>query len=308
MKKTIKKIITIIILVVFVYFIYDNYYNLLNGMEYIYTKYIQTDIRQTLIDNKYRKRTNYDYLKIYESTKIKSKEDARNAIYTMVDAGWDDYTVKCEKDYERCLDEVRELTEDDEYISSVSNYSHPFNTIENIKTTFKSTGIIQFHLERRYKENDIKAIEEKVNEIYNKYYDSSKNVRENIKIFHDYIIKNASYDMDFKPYTTEDETPTNAYGVLINGKGICSSYADAMSLFLEKMHVNNFRISSETHEWNVVYVEGNWYHLDLTWDDPTNSNDPNYVGTNYFLLTYNELKDLTDEEHIFDKDIYIEAQ
>ena len=139
-------------------------------------------------------------------------------------------------------------------------------------------------------------------------YDSSKNVRENIKIFHDYIVKNTEYDSEYKPDVSTDDTSSNAYGVLIKGKGICSGYADAMSLFLEKMHVNNFRISSQTHEWNAVYVEGAWYHIDATWDDPTNANDPNYVSDKFFMLTHDDLKELTDVEHNFNETIYEEAK
>ena len=80
-----------------------------------------------------------------------------------------------------------------------------------------------------------------------------------------------------------------------------------MSLFLDKLHVKNYRISSDTHVWNLVYVEGSWKHLDLTWDDPITDDGSNILEHEYFLISYDELKKKEDDEHDFDETIYKEA-
>lgn len=306
-KKLINLTITVILVVIIGYLIYDNYYLLTNKIEYVYTKYFQPDIKQNLNDGDYRKKENYEYLKINQNTTIKNEEDAKNIIYTFLDAGWDEYTVKCDPDYLSCVNDVKKMVENNTYLTDLSNFVHPFNTFNKVNTTFSSTGRITLKKEKRYTDDQIKVINEKVNEIYNSNYDKTKNVRENIKIFHDYIINNTKYDSNNKTGLS-DITSSTAYGVLLDGVGICSGYADAMSLFLEKMDVKNYRISSDTHVWNLVYLEGAWWHLDLTWDDPITSDGSDMLSDKYFLINSNTLKNNSDTEHKFNEKIYIEAK
>lgn len=306
-KKLIRLTITVILIVIIGYLVYDNYYLLTNKIEYLYTKYLQPEIKQTLNDSDYRKKENYEYVKINEDTTIKSENDAKNAIYTFLDAGWQEYTIKCDPDYLSCVNDVKKMVENNTYLTDLSNFIHPFNTFNKVNTTFNSTGRITLKKEARYTDEQIKMITEKVNEIYNNNYDSSKNVKENIKIFHDYIINNTKYDSS-NTTGLSDINSSTAYGVLLEGKGICSGYADAMSLFLEKMNVKNYRISSNTHVWNLVFVEGVWLHLDLTWDDPITSDGSDMLSNKYFLIDTNTLKNNSDEEHVFDENIYVEAK
>ncbi len=306
-KKILKLTITVIIIVITAYLIYDNYYLLTNKLEYVYTKYFVPDIKQNLSDNIYRKKENYGYLKINENTTIKNEDDAKNAIYTFLDAGWEEYTIKCDPDYLSCVNDVKKMVENNTYLTDLSNFVHPFNTFNKVNTTFNNTGRIILKKESRYTKEQIKKISEKVDEIYGKNYNTSKNVKENIKIFHDYIINNTKYDSSNTTGLSSINSST-AYGVLFDGVGICSGYADAMSLFLEKMNVKNYRISSNTHVWNLVYVDGSWWHLDLTWDDPITSDGSNILSDKYFLINTNTLKNISNAEHTFDEKIYVEAK
>ena len=305
--KLIKTAIVVIVIVVAAYIIKDNSYIIKNKIEYVYKKYIQSEVKQTLIDNEYRKKENYEYVKINTSTKINNKNELKNAIYTFLDAGWKQYIVRCDPDYETCISDAKELVQNKTYLTNISNYVHPYNTYEKIKTTFSSSGKITFVREERYTEKQIKELNKKVDEIYNQNYDSKKNVKENIKIFHDYIINNTKYDQTDKD-TNEHPNSSNAYGVLFDGVGICSGYTDAMGLFLEKMNVKNYRVQSKTHTWNLVYIEGKWLNLDLTWDDPIMSDGSDALKDTYFLINTDELLSKEDNEHDFDKDVYIEAK
>lgn len=306
-KKLFKIAMIVIIIVICGYLIKDNFYLLTNKIEYVYSKYLQSDIKQTLTDSEYRKKENYEYLKIDTDTTIKNKTEVKNMIYTFLDAGWNEYMVKCDPDYLTCTEDIKQLVQNNTYLTDISNFVHPFNTFEKVNTTFTSTGKVTLKKENRYSEEQIKALNEKVDEIYKKNYDSKKNVKENIKIFHDYIINNTKYDSDNKTGVSDINSST-AYGVLFDGVGICSGYTDAMGLFLEKMNVKNYRISSNTHVWNLVYVEGEWLHLDLTWDDPIMSDGSDALKDDYFLINTNTLKSKEDNEHNFDENIYIEAK
>lgn len=306
-KKLVKVAVAVIIIVILGFLIKDNYYLLTNKIEYVYTKYLQGDIRQNLTDNKYRKKENYDYVKINENTTLKNKDDVKNMIYTYLDAGWDYYTVKCDADYLDCTNDIKEIVQNNTYLTDLSNFVHPFNTFDKINTTFAASGKVKLKKEPRYSDSQIDTLNKKVDEIYKENYDSSKNVSENIKIFHDYIVNHTKYDQS-NTTGLSNVGSSSAYGVLIDGIGICSGYSDAMQLFLEKMNVKNYRISSSTHEWNLVYVEGAWRHLDLTWDDPIMSDGSDALKEDYFLIDTNTLLSKDDGEHNFDSSIYIEAK
>ena len=88
---------------------------------------------------------------------------------------------------------------------------------------------------------------------------------------------------------------------MIQGYGTCNGYADAMAIFLDKLNIINYKISI----WNLVYLDGKWYHLDLTWDDPIS--ETNINRDTYFLITTKTLEELNDGTHNFDKKIYSEA-
>lgn len=306
-KKLVKVAVTVIMIVILGFLIKDNYYLLTNKIEYVYTKYLQGDIRQNLTDNKYRKKENYGYVKINENTTLKNKDDVKNMIYTYLDAGWDYYTVKCDADYLDCTNDIKEIVQNNTYLTDLSNFVHPFNTFDKINTTFAASGKVKLKKEPRYSDSQIDTLNKKVDEIYKENYDSSKNVSENIKIFHDYIVNHTKYDQS-NTTGLSNVGSSSAYGVLIDGIGICSGYSDAMQLFLEKMNVKNYRISSSTHEWNLVYVEGAWRHLDLTWDDPIMSDGSDALKEDYFLVDTNTLLSKDDGEHNFDSSIYIEAK
>lgn len=101
-----------------------------------------------------------------------------------------------------------------------------------------------------------------------------------LKYFHDYIILNCSYDAD-------EENCSNAYGVFIDGKAVCEGYARAFKYLCDKVGIPCELVIGNTdieHMWNIVEIDGNWYHVDVTWDDPKNK-DGDYISYSYFNLS-----------------------
>ena len=74
------------------------------------------------------------------------------------------------------------------------------------------------------------------------------------------------------------------------------------------MNISNVRISNDSHIWNLVKIDDKWLHLDLTWDDPINNLNQDLLVYDYYLLNNDELlkadKDLEENDHLFDKEIY----
>ena len=79
-----------------------------------------------------------------------------------------------------------------------------------------------------------------------------------------------------------------------------------MKIFLDKLNIINYKISNDQHIWNLVYLDGTWYHLDLTWDDPIS--EVNITRDNYFLINTSTLEKLNDELHYFNYYNFLEAK
>ena len=94
---------------------------------------------------------------------------------------------------------------------------------------------------------------------------------------------------------------------MIDGYGLCGAYADAMAIFLEKLGIDNYKVASDSHIWNLVKLNNKWLHLDLTWDDPIMSDGSNKLEKLFLLIDNKELKKLNVEKHNYNKNIYIEA-
>ncbi|MDQ0194927.1 stalk domain-containing protein [Paenibacillus wynnii] len=112
--------------------------------------------------------------------------------------------------------------------------------------------------------------------------------REKIKALHDYIVQNTAYDYDNYLKDTIPEISYTVYGTLIQHKAVCEGYALTMKILLDLVNVENYLISGVAngglHEWNLVVLDGVYYHLDATWDDPVPDN-PGHVRYDYFLIS-----------------------
>ena len=139
----------------------------------------------------------------------------------------------------------------------------------------------------------------------------SMNDKQKIKLFHDYIIENTIYDQNYRldmDKSSYPYHPYNAYGPLVEGKGICSGYSDAMAIFLDKIGVKNFKVSNEEHIWNVVYLDSDWYHIDLTWNDPVISTGEQVLLYDFYLISTSELKNKDTSQHQFNSNNYLELK
>lgn len=85
---------------------------------------------------------------------------------------------------------------------------------------------------------------------------------EKLLAVHDYILLHYEYDLTYSIYSAKE--------FFINHNGVCQAYADAFTEIMGELGIRCYTISSDSmnHAWNKVYVNGNWYHIDVTWDDP----------------------------------------
>ncbi len=257
--------------------------------------------------NPYYRDYDFNFVKQTSNFKPANREDLLNIYYTFINAGKSEFTFYCPNEYESCVDDVKELANNQDTLSDLNNFVHPYNSFNNIETKYDSMGRVTISLSKNYTEEQIAAINQKIDELAPTLINSNLSVLDNIKIIHDYIINNTKYDANRSDKNILTYNSNIAYGPLIEGYGICGGYTDAMQLFLEKLNVKSFRVSSNNHIWNAVYLNGKWYNLDLTWDDPVITNvDADVLEHNFFMIDTYKLLDIEKTEHYFDERVYSE--
>ena len=261
----------------------------------------------TIKNNNYASNNSYDYVQLTNDFNPKSKKDIINIYYTVINSGMDNFTFYCPNEYKNCIKDVDYISNNQALLSDVNNFVPVYNSFENIDTVFDSLGKVNINITHNYTNDQITSIENKIDEIYKEIITEDMNSETKIKAIHDYIINNTKYDIDRSDNKVTKYHSDTAYGALIEKYSICGGYADSMKLFLDRLHIPNYKISSENHIWNLVKLDNEWYHLDLTWDDPVTSTGENVLEYDYFLITTDELEKLETDQHIFDKNIYTEA-
>ena len=163
-------------------------------------------------------------------------------------------------------------------------YLSPNKMYLNIETTTYSSGatynvFINSGSEKNYftdefsseaqVESAISQIEQVKNTLVSR---RTGNTYDDIKMVHDYLINNIEYDTTISKANIYD-----VYGALVNHVAVCEGYARSFKYILDEMGIpcvlvigtgTNSRGETERHAWNYVEVQGNWYAVDCTWDDP----------------------------------------
>ena len=272
--------------------------------------------------NSYVKEEDFLFVQNIENFMPFSKGDLKNIYYTIVNNGWKEFTFYCPSEYVECLEDVKEISNDQDLLTHLNNYVHPYNGFSNVKTVISESGDITVSISYFYSDEQIKAINKKIDEIYKNIITNDMDTYTKILTIHDYIINNTKYDIERNNNGNSIYHSYIAYGPLLEGYATCNGYTDAMALFLEKMNIPNFKVAmtpeknsdTEGHVWNAVYLNNQWFHLDLTWDDPVSNDGTDYLQHKYFLITTSQLEeaDTSGEvivtEHQFKKNIYPELK
>lgn len=98
---------------------------------------------------------------------------------------------------------------------------------------------------------------------------------EKVLFLHDYICTTFAYDGTHEV--------GDLYHLLQSGHGVCQAYVALYAYLLDLLGIaNDYAISDRmNHIWNIVELGGNWYHADLTWDDPVADQPGRSLHTNF---------------------------
>lgn len=275
----------------------------------LFNKYMSPNsISVSLEKNKYYRNYDFELIQNTDDFSPNSYQDILNIYYSVINSGVEDFTFYCSKEYDNCLNDIQEIANDQTLLSNINNYVHPYNSYSHIETQFDSLGKVKIITTKTYNNKEIKEINTEVDKIYNKIVNPNNSIKDNIKIIHDYIINNTKYDTLRSDQNIRKYHSDIAYGPLFEGYAICGGYTDLMQLFLEKLNVKSFRISSSDHVWNAVNIDNTWYHLDLTWDDPVVDDNIDRLNYDFFLIDTKQLQDKEKTKHEFNQDNFRELK
>jgi len=148
-----------------------------------------------------------------------------------------------------------------------------------------------------YSEYDMTIIKEKLDainyetELLLMNIDEDMTDFEKIMAVHDYMVLNYEYDIS----DTIDDI-----SIMTEKKGVCMAYSLTFNYIMNLLDIDSVYVSSGDmdHSWNLVYLNGNWYHIDVTWDDPT-KDKYGQVRHTFALLSTDEITHLSDDHYGF---------
>ena len=108
--------------------------------------------------------------------------------------------------------------------------------------------------------------------------------------FHDYILSFYSYDIS--------KTIYDVYGLIMNETGVCRATSLLYSAVMNRLGIDCTMVISDemVHAWNIIKIDGKWYHVDLTFDDPLYDR-LGRVGHGHFLLSDEEIASAEKGSH-----------
>lgn len=120
---------------------------------------------------------------------------------------------------------------------------------------------------------------------------------------HDYLVLNTEYDsatyvrMQASPDQSLIDDAGTAYGCLVNHLAVCDGYAKAFHLLMNRLGIEAGRVSGiadgGSHAWNYLALDGDYYYIDVTWDDPVavdgSTVQTDIVSHEYFCITTDTL-------------------
>ncbi|KGR89758.1 S-layer protein [Ureibacillus massiliensis 4400831 = CIP 108448 = CCUG 49529] len=218
-------------------------------------------------------------------TEVKSVEDLADAFYhyfSRWETNFEIHYVGSTSDIENIIDRaINEATSRDQYIEG---------HLADRRVEYEY-GVMdaKIKVDQQYLTNpeQEKIVDEKVAQILSAVDPNTMSDFQKVKFVNDYIVKNTAYSEE------SSASPHSAFAVVHEGKGVCQGYALLALKMLQQLGVETKYVVGEVytggHAWNLVKVDGEWYHLDTTWNDPVPDRG-NTISYQYFLINDAQMK------------------
>ena len=137
---------------------------------------------------------------------------------------------------------------------------------------------------------DVAAMQVKLDQLVDQANTLCQTDLEKVFYVHEWLVQNIAYDREHLSDNVQDDH--NLRGALLEGTAVCDGYAKTYALTLRKLGITGVLVTSKDigHAWNMVELDGNWYQVDCTWDDPVDGSDQlGYCMHKHLLCTTEEM-------------------
>lgn len=106
-----------------------------------------------------------------------------------------------------------------------------------------------------------------------------------IKYVHDYICLSTEYDYESFNAGKIDGKLQTAYTCAVEYKTVCAGYSSCFAYYMQQLGIPCVSVWGSGHQWNFLQVNGQYYQMDVTWDDTQ-------LIPTYYNLRHEEMQSL----------------
>ncbi|MEK4230535.1 transglutaminase domain-containing protein [Solibacillus sp. FSL H8-0538] len=194
-----------------------------------------------------------------------------------------------------------------EEVFDLCHLQHPFYTQHcasrstRYMSTSKNRVKIEFTLSYRMSREEEKWVVGEIRHILKQITHTAMNDVEKVVAVHDYIIRAYDYEMQTQG------SPFTVYTFMHEKQGVCMAYALLFEKMMEELGIPCYYVVGKAdgesdlgHAWNMVKLDGEWYHVDATWNDLGTRTATHEIRYRYFLRSDEFFK----RDHQWDLDHY----
>lgn len=185
---------------------------------------------------------------------------------------------KLKKEYQSAIEALVYENPDMFYIDVTKMYINIEKTTKITGTTYNvfidNGNDISYLADGFYSKEDVEEYEVQINQVKNQILSTlgEMSAYQKIKTIHDYLIDTIEYEDNLTQNNIYD-----IYGALVAKKCVCEGYAKTFQYLMNEIGIDNTIVigtgtnsknETENHAWNYVQLNGKWYAVDVTWDDP----------------------------------------
>lgn len=167
----------------------------------------------------------------------------------------------------------------------VDSYSYSYSMLSDntvTKITFKFTTRVSDEHKKEAEGVMDSWIKNNINQTDNEYT--------KVKKIHDFLVDSIDYEMK-SDITVNGHSVFDVTGALLDGQAVCDGYSKAFNEIAKRVGLETKRVTGDAwndtysggYAWNIVKVNGKWYHVDTTWDDPISYDGKRRKTYEYFL-------------------------
>ena len=192
--------------------------------------------------------------------------DKEKEVQKVLLAAWDSFAESCDLSaYKLTTEEVKRIYQETinthpRYFYLPQGYRYSYNPTTNIVSTVNMNYDTTFDKNKVTKQLEVydRAIADVM-----RGADSSWSDMEKALYVNDYLARNCQYDTKYEKYSS--------YNALVDKTAVCQGYALAFLELTKQLGVTCEIVTSDSvdHAWNMIKVGDSYYHVDVTWNDPT---------------------------------------